>query len=140
MANRVCVSILVVVVMMTMPSARAAQHDAHPGDAEAASASGAVAQCTQVQPAITATIAVALKRLDDARQSNSAAAMRAAADDLQAMLLDIGSRLAPCSRMQVTSADPHAGHTMPQPPPASPARSPESSAPQPAPAAPVHQH
>jgi len=56
--------------------------------------------------------ALAGARLDDARQSNSPAAMRAAMDDLQAALGEIRSRLAACatSAAATAPADPHAGH------------------------------
>ena len=82
-----------------------------------------VGQCAQAQPAVSANIEGALKRLDEARQTNSAATLRAAADDLQAALLDVRARLAPCAAMQVAGSDAHAGHAMPNttvPPPAAP--------------------
>jgi YHS domain-containing protein len=54
-----------------------------------------------------------LKRLEDARLTNSAAAMRDATDDLQAALLDIKTQLLPCSQLQVATANTMPGHIMP---------------------------
>ena len=72
-----------------------------------------VAQCRQAQAVVTTTIEGALKRLEEARLTNSPAVMRAAADDLQAAFLEIRMQLAPCAQIQASAPEGHAGHTMP---------------------------
>ena len=105
-------------VMLAGSTASAGQHDEHQAATADGQATAQVAQCRQAQPRVAATIAAALKRLDGARQTNSPAVMRAAADDLQSALLDVRLQLMPCADMQVAAADVPAGHTMPnvQPP------------------------
>jgi hypothetical protein len=113
MNTRVFVLTIGVVVMLAVSSPRAGQHEAQqtvPGGAHAAAQ---VVQCKNAQPGVSAVIDAALKRLDEARQSNSAAVMRAAADDLQSALLDVRTQLAPCAEIQLAAGDPHAGHAMP---------------------------
>lgn len=85
--------------------------------AAASPAAGQVAPCSQAQPAVNALIDGALARVEAARQTNDPAALRDAADDLQAALLDLRARLAPCAAMpEGAAADPHAGHSAVQPP------------------------
>jgi hypothetical protein len=93
-------------------AATAGQHDAHraaPAGTTTA-AHGAHAQCLQAQPTVTATLDTAVKRLEAARLTNSAAALRAAADDVQAALLDVRTQLAPCAQMQAAPAPAAPGH------------------------------
>lgn len=73
----------------------AAQHQGHqPPQATQAT------PCSQAQASVTAAIDASIKRLEDARQTNSAAAMRAATADVQAALLQMRAQLAPCAQMQ----------------------------------------
>jgi YHS domain-containing protein len=97
---------------------RAGQHDAHQSPGQAPQTSGDVALCTQGHAAAARLIDVAKIRLEAARQSNSAAAMRDAVDDFQTVLVDISAQIAPCARLQPAAADAHAGHAMPTAPPA----------------------
>jgi YHS domain-containing protein len=101
----------------------AAQREAHQGTATSAPTALDVAQCRQAQGVVTGIIDAAMKRLDDARLTNSAAAMRDATDDLQAVLVDLRTQLAPCAEMQIAAGAP-AGPSMPtahQAPAAAPA-------------------
>ena len=79
-----------------------------PAQAQAAQA----AQCSQAQAGVAATIEAARQRLEEARQTNSAAALRAVVDSLDAALADVRTQLAPCAQMPEGSAeaDPHAVH------------------------------
>ena len=69
-------------------------------------------QCSQAQPVVTGLLEDMSKRLEAARLTNSAAAMRDAADDVQSTLLDIRAQLAPCAQMEAAAGDAHAGHAM----------------------------
>jgi YHS domain-containing protein len=106
-------SLRLAIVLMSafVPGVAIAQHETHP--AGAPQASPEMAQCARVQPAVDNIIAAAMARLESARQSNSAAGMRAAVDDLQGVLRDIRTQLSPCAAAAVAAADPDAGHTMP---------------------------
>jgi YHS domain-containing protein len=97
-------------------SAAAGQHEGHQAGTAAAPTAAQVADCRQAQPVITALLNAALKRLDDARLTNSAPAMRAAADDVQAALVDVRTQLAPCATMAPAAAEGQAAHTMPAAP------------------------
>lgn len=120
---RIRISLVIIALAVGVSAARAQQEAPAPavGDAEAAVQ---VAQCSQAQTSVAATIEAALKRLEEARQNNSAAQMRAVSDDLQTALLDLRTRLAPCADMRLPAgADPHAGHVTPSAeavPPAAP--------------------
>lgn len=103
-ALRVTIALTVVFV----PSRAAAQHEGHQLPAPAAAAE--MAQCAQVQPAVQHIIDAAMARLESARQSNSAADMRAAIDSLEGALRDIRTQLAPCAS---AAAAPHQGHGTP---------------------------
>jgi hypothetical protein len=70
--------------VVTAGSAVAGQHEGH--QAGAAPSAAHVTECRKAQPVITQLLNAALKRLEDARLTNSAAAMRDAADDVQAAL------------------------------------------------------
>ena len=103
-----------------VPGTGVAQREAYAaGDPQAAAG---MAQCAQVQPVVDNIITAATARLESARQSNSAAEMRAAVDNLQAALRDIRAQLSPCAAAGA-EAGAHAGRTMPgmQQPPSAPA-------------------
>ena len=91
----------------------AGQHEGHQAGTAAAPSAAQVNQCRQVQPVITELLNAALKRIEEARLTNSAAAMRDAADDVQAALVDMRTQLAPCGEMQLASVDAQAAPTMP---------------------------
>jgi len=91
----------------------AGQHEGHQAGTAAAPSTAQVTQCRQVQPVITELLNAALKRLEEARLTNSAAAMRDATDDVQAALVDMRTQLAPCGEMQLASIDAQAAPTMP---------------------------
>jgi len=103
-----------------VPGVAAAQHAGH--QAATPRHGGAdMTQCLRVQPFVANIIAAAMTRVESARQSNSAAEMRAAIDDLDGALRDIRAQLAPCAaaatatdphagQANATAADPHAGH------------------------------
>src|SRR5687767_12548988 len=116
----------------TVGNAAAGQHEGH--QVGAAPSAAQVTECRQAQPVITELLNAALKRLEDARLTNSAAAMRDAADDVQAALVDMRTQFAPCSVMQTPSAEAPAGQAAI--PPGTPAAA-GTRAPQPSPAAPV---
>lgn len=102
-----------------VPGVAVAQHDVDQAGAPQSSAE--MAQCAQAQPVVENIIAAAMARLESARQSNSAAEMRAAVDNLQGALRDIRTQLSPCAAAGAAAAR-QAGHTMPgmqQPPGAS---------------------
>lgn len=91
-----------VIVAQTAPLPGATQPQAAP-----------LASCAQVQPAVENIIAGAMGRLEEARQTNDPAQMRAAVDHLGSALRDIRIQLAPCAA-PAAAADPHAGHAMPK--------------------------
>jgi len=96
--------LLIAVVAFAAPVA--AQHD-HSTSSPAGG--GDVARCAQAQPVVAAMIDAAAQRLEAARQSNSASAMRAAVADFDGLLRDLRTQLAPCNGIE-TAADSHAGH------------------------------
>lgn len=102
-----------VFVTATALAAAAGQHDAHQAVGAGQQTPVDVAQCAQAQGTVARLIDAAKLRLEGARQTNSAAAMRDAIDDLQAVLVDLSAQLAPCAAIQATAAGPHAGHAMP---------------------------
>lgn len=95
----------------TVGNAAAGQHEGHQVGAPPSAAQ--VTECRQAQPVITELLNAALKRLEDARLTNSAAAMRDAADDVQAALVDMRTQFAPCSVMQAAAAEAPAGQAAP---------------------------
>ena len=99
--------------------ASAGQHEGHLAGGVASPSAAQVGECRQAQPVVTELLNAALKRLEEARLTNSAAAMRDAADDVQAALVDMRTQLTPCTVMQASdpAADSQAGHTMPSTPP-----------------------
>jgi len=106
-----------------------------------ADAAETLAQCAQVQPVIQRLLDGASARLEAARQSNSAEALRAAVADVDGALRDVRAQLAPCANVP-PAGDAHAGHAMPnvqQAPaaaPGTPAMAPGSTSPAPAAVAP----
>jgi ketosteroid isomerase-like protein len=109
----------VAVTVWLAPRTLVAQHEQHQPGVQQTSA--ALTQCARVQPVVDNVVDGATARLETARQSNKPSDMRAAIDDLEAALRDIRVQLEPC-RTAPSTADPHAGHTMPgsQPAPGAP--------------------
>ena len=100
-------------------TATAGQHEGHQAGTAAGPSAAQVSECRQAQPVIAGLLTATLKRLEEARLTNSAAAMRDAADDVQAALVDIRMHLAPCSVMEgaaVASPAAPATPTTPAPP------------------------
>jgi YHS domain-containing protein len=88
------------VLALTVGVAHARQHEGHQEGAPSAGLPNSqVAQCAQAQGLVMGTIEAALKRLEEAQLTNSPAALRAAADDVEAALLDVRARLEPCATM-----------------------------------------
>jgi hypothetical protein len=80
----------------------------------AADSAQAATRCAQAQPAVARLLDAATSRLESSRQTNSAAAMRAAVDEFQTVLRDLRLLLAPCAELQSTATTGHAGqHAMP---------------------------
>lgn len=90
-----------------------AQH-AHPTGAPQAPPAP-LSSCAQVQPVVDNIITGATRRLEEARQTNDPAHMRAALDHFGNALRDMRTQLASCSA-PAGAADPHAGHAMPKTP------------------------
>lgn len=84
-------------------SVAAGQHEGHSAGAVGTPSAAQVTLCRQAQPVITGLLDAGLKRLEEARLTNSAAAMRDAADDVQAILIDARTQLAPCGEMQMAT-------------------------------------
>lgn len=112
MDTRLLVLSLILAGVPFVASGAAGQHESHQAGVAAAPSAAQVVRCRQVQPVLTELLNAALRRLEEARLTNSAAAMRDAADDVQAALLDMRTQLAPCGEMQL-AAEGQAGHTMP---------------------------
>jgi hypothetical protein len=93
-----------VVLMSVASSAWAAQHEGHqmPGTAGTA-APEQIAACGQNSQLVTATLDAANTRIEEARQSNSASAMRAAVADFQVTLAQMKTQLAECVSLQGAS-------------------------------------
>jgi YHS domain-containing protein len=94
-----------------------------PARAEAQESSSAIlAACIQAQQRVVLAADRANVRLESARQTNSAAAMRTAMDDLQAALVEIKTQAAMCSPLQAPAGQmDHAAMGHAAPAPASPA-------------------
>jgi hypothetical protein len=102
-------------------AAAADQHEGHQAGAAATPSAAQVAECRQAQPVVAGLLDAALKRLEDARLTNSAVAMRDAADDVQTALIDVRTRLAPCAETQTAPAVAPPGAPTTQPGSAAPA-------------------
>ena len=115
MSTRVSVLSVGFVGMLGVAGATAGQHEHQPG-ASATPSSAQLTQCSQAQPVIMGLLDAALMRLEQARLTNSAAAMRDAADDLQTALVDVRAQLGPCAALQIASSEAHSGHVTPAAP------------------------
>ena len=96
---------LLVIVMPAVPLA-----------AQAPASPDLVTACVQSQQQVMLAVDAANRRLELARQTNQAAAMRAAMDDLQSVLSAMRTALTPCATLQAAAmpaADAHAGPVMP---------------------------
>lgn len=76
-----------------------AQHEGHQMPAAAGAAPEAIATCRQTVQAVTAEIDASNARIEEARQSNNPAAMRAAIGDLQVALARMKEQLAECLQL-----------------------------------------
>lgn len=104
MYTRVIVVSLAFAAALGISSAAAEQHEMHGPNVGATPSAVQVADCRRAQPIVTGLLNAALKRLEDARLTNSAAAMRDAADDVQVALVDTRTQLAPCGGMELAAA------------------------------------
>ena len=87
-------------------------------------AAAEVTQCGQAQMVVDQLLAAAMARMEEARQANAAADLRAAVDSLQATVREARAQLAPCASMQPAAGAP-GGHMMPMPPAAPGAKPPD---------------
>lgn len=114
-------ALLITAVALAVPAW--AQHEGHTAAGQQASAVSPeqLTTCVQSQQQIMALVDAGNRRLELARQTNDAAAMRAAVDDFQTTLSAVKVQLAPCAQLAAVApaTDPHAGHVMP---PAAPAQ------------------
>lgn len=95
---------LSIVTMLFMAATVFAQHDAHQAPAGADSASAVqVAACSQNSQRVLAGLDASNARIEDARQSNNASAMRAAVADLQVLLAQIKTQLTDCLNLSATA-------------------------------------
>ena len=83
----------------------AAQHEGH--QPPAAQPAALASECANAHETVMRLVETAKLRLESARQANSAAAFRDAADDVQGMLVDISARLAPCAAAPAPPAHVH---------------------------------
>ena len=111
MDTRVFLLSISLTAVATVGNVAAGQHVGH--QAGAAPSAEQVTECRQAQPVINGLLNAALKRLEDARLTNSAAVMRDAADDVQAALVDMRTQFAPCGVMQAGAPEAPAGQTAP---------------------------
>jgi hypothetical protein len=140
-----CLAVGLTVASNTALIAQREGDQAQPGGVDP----GQLLQCGQAQSVVSGLVEAALKRVEAARLTNNAAAMRDAVDDLASVLIDIRAQLSPCSGLAAAAAAGHAGHTMPnvQQAPAAPSGTPPTQPGSPAPApgavappAPSHVH
>jgi hypothetical protein len=96
---------LVFLMLAATPSAMA-QHEAH--QPPTAPLPPAATACAKAQLAIQQLLDTANLRLEAVRQSNTAAAMRAAVDDMQSVLRNVRAQLEPCAAL--AAADEHTTH------------------------------
>lgn len=76
-------------------------------------AAAEVTPCAQAQMMVDRLLATAMTRLEEARQANAPADLRAAVDSVQTTMRDARAQLASCASMQPAGAP--AGHVMPAP-------------------------
>jgi len=98
--------VAIAAIIAAASPAAAAQHDHGAGGGDAA-------LCAEAQPAVTQTLNAAMARLEAARQSNGATAMRAAIDEFQVALLALKTLLAPCAAPEPAGAPQAAAATSP---------------------------
>jgi len=107
-------------VLLLAATPAVAQHEGHTMPAAQAGAANSeqVTACVQSQRQVKALVDAGNRRLEAARQTNDAAAMRSAIDDFQATLSAVRSQLASCAQLAAAApaADPHAGHVIPSAP------------------------
>ena len=96
------------IVILLSASTLATVAAQHAGHQTAPPTPAAAQECAQAQIVVEGLLAQMATRLETARQSNSAAEMRAAIDGLQGSVRDLRAQLAPCAAL--TPADPHDGH------------------------------
>jgi YHS domain-containing protein len=91
----------------------AGQHEGHQGASSTIDAAQA-AQCGQAKEVVNGLVEAAIKRIEAARLTNNAAAMRDAVDDVETALLDIKQQLTPCGQLAASAAAAgQAGRAMP---------------------------
>ena len=101
----ITVSAVAFIVLAT--PAPAAQHEGHQMPATTGPATPEqLAACGQSSQMVTAALDVANARIEEARQSNSAAAMRATIADFQLTLAQLKTQLASCVSLQSASSMP----------------------------------
>jgi YHS domain-containing protein len=115
MSMRVAVLSVGLAGMLGVAGATAGQHEHQAGSA-ATPSSVQVTLCSQAQPVIMGLLDAALMRLEQARLTNSSAAMRDATDDVQTALVDVRAQLAPCAALQIASSEAHSEHATPAAP------------------------
>lgn len=95
------VAVVVAIWPLALSPAWAAQHEGHqiPGTATSAT-SASVSQCAQNAQSVARMVDVLSERIEEARQTNDAATMRAAASDLQVALAQMKTQLADCTALQ----------------------------------------
>ena len=110
-------ALTLVVLAHALPAWAQLEIHATPGRQAAASPEQLTA-CVQSQRQVMALVDAGHQRLELARQTNDAAAMRAAFDEFQATLSSIKAQLASCAEVVAAApaAGPHAGHAMPTAP------------------------
>lgn len=114
MTTKILTCMLAIVVASAAPVW--AQHEGHAVGSPATGASAEqVTACVQSQQQAMALVDAANQRIERARQTNDAAAMRSVVDELQATLATVRSQLASCAQLAAAApaADAHAGDVMP---------------------------
>ena len=92
--GRMAIHSLVVMAMGVVSAA--AQHEEHQMPGSGSPAPEKVASCAQGSQAVTETLDAANARIEEARQTNNAAAMRSAIGDLQVAVARMKQQLADC--------------------------------------------
>ncbi len=130
---RVSTVVLVAAASLAVPGRVRAQHEGHQMPADSNAASEKIATCSQNSKTVTATLDAANSRIEEARQSNNAAAMRSAVGDLQVALAQMKTQLADCVALGASSmgAMPGMDHSKMAMPSGSPMMQPGSPAPAP---------
>ena len=112
-----------VIVVLGLAAPALAQHEGHQTPAPASAEQ--IASCAQNSQAVSQLVDSSNASIEDARQANDAAAMRAVVADLQVLLARIKTQLADClalsAGMSMSGSMPGMQHTMPSPAVAPPA-------------------